>query len=101
MANNSLLYQHPNGTSVTGFLLDYPNTVLLDGTFAYLILGTTFTVSFLIMTRQDSLNAFRASAFTTFVTATLLASLGILGAYGWALTVMLLLTAFAMGGRNL
>jgi len=102
MANNTteLLFQHPNSTSVTGFLLDYPNQVILQGTLAYFILFTTFSISFVMMMRTDTLNAFRASAFTTFVMGTMLAGLGVLGAYGWALTVILLLTAFAVGGRG-
>jgi len=100
MANNTtaLLYEHPNGTSVTGFLLDYPNQVVLNGTLGYFILATVFVISFVMLMEADTLNAFRASSFTTFVTATLLAALGVIGAFPWALTFILLITAFAVGG---
>jgi len=103
MANNTtaLLYEHPNGTSVSGFLLDYPNTVLLDGTLGYFILGTVFVLTMVTgMRTSDTVNAYRAASFTSFISASLLAALGVIGVYLWSLTVIMLLTAFAIGGRG-
>jgi len=93
MTNSTMLYPHPESSSIPELLLDYPNT-LMNGYFGSMTLLTLWVVLFAnFQLFSDTSKAFAGASFSTFIIGTFMLIMGAINLPVWFLTVLLVLVS--------
>lgn len=102
MSNDSLLYPHPNATSIPDFLFTYPNDHLLGGLYGYMLLTMIFSLAFFItlMRAGDARRSLGVASWLTFLSSVMFVPIGLIEARGWAITVILLVVGILVNWNS-
>lgn len=101
MSNQTLLFSRPTDVeSTTGFFIDYLTT-LTDGVWPVGISFMVFAVVFLNLDGFGAKQAYGAASFASFVTVTLLVSLGAFSSQALIIAILMVVLGVVInGGRS-
>lgn len=98
MSEEELLFPRPTDVETpTGFFIDYIGEIT-DGVWPIGIVFLSFTLIYLNTDQFGSKKAFAAASFTSFITTTILVSLGALSSQALIIGILLLVLAIVING---